>query len=275
MASGAEREPGATHTDASPDRASSSTKVAAKRCPGSPRNPLCGVGWVALPSDMEVVTCLHGFSQHGDSWAELEGMITGPYRWLTPDLEATTPAQAEAELMTLWAAEGAHRAHLVGYSQGGRVALLVASRHPERLLSLTAISAHAGFEGDARTRRRAEDLALADRIEGEGVDWFASYWAALPLFAGLARRGPAFLDRLDAARRRNDPAHLAATVRGLGAAAIEPFWERLDRIEVPALVIAGAEDGRYVAFAERLGAALPRARVEVVSGAGHAVHLER
>jgi 2-succinyl-6-hydroxy-2,4-cyclohexadiene-1-carboxylate synthase len=224
---------------------------------------------------MEVVTCLPGFSQHGDSWDELRPMVTGPYRWLTPDLEATTPAQVEAELLTLWAAEGVDRTHLVGYSQGGRVALLVASRRPERLLSLTAISAHAGFEGDARNRRRAEDLALADRIEREGVHWFATYWAALPLFAGLARRGPAFLDRLDAARRRNDSDHLAATLRGLGAGAIEPFWDRLDRIDVPTLVIAGAEDGRYVAFAERLGAALPRAWVKVVPGAGHATHLER
>jgi 2-succinyl-6-hydroxy-2,4-cyclohexadiene-1-carboxylate synthase len=224
---------------------------------------------------MAVVTCLHGFSQHGDSWAELAGMVAGPHRWLTPDVQATTPAEAEAEVLGLWSREGVERSHLVGYSQGGRVALLLASVHPGRLLSLAAISAHAGFEGEARSRRRAEDLALADRIEREGVDWFASYWAALPLFAGLARRGPAFLDQLDSARRRNDRNHLAATLRGLGAGAVEPFWERLSGIEVPALVIAGAEDSRYVAFAQRLGTALPRARVEVVPGAGHATHLER
>src|SRR5690349_9419433 len=58
MASGAEREPGAMQTASRPQRASSSTKVAAKE-------------WVTVGSAMSAVTFLHGFSQHGDSWDEL------------------------------------------------------------------------------------------------------------------------------------------------------------------------------------------------------------
>jgi 2-succinyl-6-hydroxy-2,4-cyclohexadiene-1-carboxylate synthase len=224
---------------------------------------------------MEVVTCVHGFSQHGESWREVRELVLGERRWLLPDLDAVTPAEAEAELLGLWGREGVERTHLVGYSQGGRVALRTAARHPDRLLTLTAIGAHAGFEGEDRERRRAADEALADRIEREGIDWFARYWAGLPLFAGLARRGPAFLAWLDAGRRRNDPARLAGALRGLGAGAMEPFWDRLAAITCPVLVVAGAEDERYVAFAGRLASELPHARVAIVPGAGHAVHLER
>jgi 2-succinyl-6-hydroxy-2,4-cyclohexadiene-1-carboxylate synthase len=224
---------------------------------------------------METVTCLHGFSQGGDSWDEIVSLVPGGYRWLAPDVRATTLAAAGDELAALWELEGVARTHLVGYSQGGRLALFMASRHPERLLTLTTIGAHAGFEGPDRSRRLVEDEALAAHIEREGVDWFAGYWAALPLFAGLARRGPDFLARLDAARRRNDAAHLAATLRGMGAGATEPFWDRLAAIAAPTLLVAGAGDERYVRFAERLHGAIPHSRMAVVNGAGHAVHLEQ
>lgn len=245
-----------------PERASSSTNVAAN-------------SWVGFSSGMETVTCLHGFSQHGNSWRELAALVPGSYRWLTPDVRAATLPEAEAELLALWEREGAHRCHLIGYSQGGRIALRAACDHPERLLSLTAIGAHAGFDSDDRARRREEDAALADRIGREGIDWFATHWAALPIFAGLARRGPDFLRQLDAARRQNDPARLAAQLRGMGAGAIEPFWDRLVRVSVPTLVVVGADDERYLAFANRLRSGIRDSAVAVIPGAGHAAHLER
>ena len=262
MASGAEREPGAMQTASRPERASSSTNVAANAC-------------VAFWSLMETVTGLHGFSQDGGSWHELAALAPGGYRWLTPDVDATGLAQAEAELVALWEREGVRRSHLVGYSQGGRIALRVACNHPERLLTLTTIGAHAGFEGEDRSRRQGEDRALADCIEHQGIDWFATYWAGLPIFAGLARRGPAVVEQLDAARRQKDPAHLAAQLRNMGAGAIEPFWNQLARITVPTLLVAGAEDERYVAFARRMHASIPDSVIAFVPGAGHAAHLER
>ncbi len=221
------------------------------------------------------MTCLHGFTQHGDSWAEVTRLAGGGHSWLTPDLTATTGAGAIAEVLELWRREGVERSHLVGYSQGGRLALDLACGHSDRLLTLTAVAAHAGLEGRARERRRAEDLELAARIERDGVEWFARHWAALPLFAGLARRGPEFLDRLHRARLRNDPRQLAATLRGRGGAAGEPFWERLPAISVTTLLVAGAQDQRYVRAAGRLSRRIAGSRVAIVPDAGHAVHLEQ
>jgi 2-succinyl-6-hydroxy-2,4-cyclohexadiene-1-carboxylate synthase len=222
----------------------------------------------------ETVTCLHGFSQRGRSWRELAVLVGGPHRWLAPDVEAATLEAATADLLDLWDATGARRSHLVGYSAGGRLALHLATRHPERLRTLTVISAHAGFEGPARAARQAADEALAARIEVEGIDWFADHWGQLPMFASLRRRRPELRGPLDADRRSHDPRRLAAALRGMGGAAAEPFWDRLPSVGVPALVVAGAEDTPYVEHAGRLARLLACARAVIVPGAGHAVHLE-
>lgn len=221
------------------------------------------------------VTALHGFSQRGDSWAELEELVGGTRQWLTPEVTATTLLAATMDLIALWERDGAAGIDLIGYSQGGRLALYAASLHPQRLRTLTVISAHAGFEGEARSARLRADRELADRIERGGIEWFAAHWAAHPIFAGLARRRPDLQSWLDASRRANEPGLLAQQLRGMGGAATAPFWERLTSIEVPTLVIAGAEDAAYTAHARRLAEILPHARVEIVPDAGHVVHLEQ
>jgi pimeloyl-ACP methyl ester carboxylesterase len=52
-------------------------------------------------------------------------------------------------------------------------------------------------------------------------------------------------------------------------------WDDLRSFDRPALILAGAEDRRYRAFAERLASTLPRARLELVEEAGHALPQER
>jgi 2-succinyl-6-hydroxy-2,4-cyclohexadiene-1-carboxylate synthase len=231
------------------------------------------------------VTFLHGFTQRAESWSELWAALDGVGRLIavdlpghgrSPDQPSTLPGAAAA-LAEVWAALGVERTHLVGYSLGGRLALWAAVELPEQILTLTTIGAHAGFEGEVRAQRQADDEALAQRIERDGIDWFARYWAGLPLFQGLARRGTEQLARLDAMRRQNRPSGLAASLRGMGGAAMEPFWDRLPQICAPTLLVAGAEDEPYVEQAAHLRASLrPHlGTVALVPGAGHAAHLEQ
>jgi len=201
--------------------------------------------------------------QDGGAWDELVARLPAEWEFQRPNLMGHRSLGAAAEAVT-------RRSHLVGYSMGGRLALWIAAHRPELVLSLTTIGAHAGLAPSERAARAAADEALAQRIEREGIEWFARYWAAQPMFARLAGRAD-----LDAMRRRQDAAAVAATLRGLGPAAVEPFWDRLGGIEAPALFIAGAEDGRYPDLARRLARAVPHGRAEVVPGAGHAVHLEQ
>lgn len=217
------------------------------------------------------------------SWDEQRSLLTRTYRVIAVDLpglgesldvEATMPAATDA-LQATWRTLGVERTHLAGYSLGGRFALYVATQHPDQVMSLLTIGAHAGLESNERAVRRRVDFELADRAEREGIEWLARYWAAQPLFASLARRGPEFVAGLERMRTGLDVRGAAASLRGMGAGATEPFWDQLERIQCRCTFVAGAEDVRYIAHAARLAGAVPAGHIEVIPGAGHAVHLEQ
>jgi 2-succinyl-6-hydroxy-2,4-cyclohexadiene-1-carboxylate synthase len=232
------------------------------------------------------VTLLHGFTQSGRSWLEVISKLPEGWMWIVPDLrghgETRTrpgaPCSMDActrDLLMLWDHLGVARTHLVGYSMGGRLALHVAARRPERTLSLLTIGAHAGLEEGAREGRRRGDEALAQRIEQEGLEAFVNHWSSLPLFAGMERRGPAFVAQARAERMTNHVAGLACSLRGMGAGVMEPLWDDLRNLAVPGTFVAGQLDHGYVTSARRLASTVPNGRVEVVPRAGHTVHQER
>jgi 2-succinyl-6-hydroxy-2,4-cyclohexadiene-1-carboxylate synthase len=232
------------------------------------------------------VTLLHGFTQSGRSWREVISLMPTGWMWIVPDLRGHGETQTKpgapctmdactADLEALWDHLGVESTHLAGYSMGGRLALHVAARRPQRILSLLTIGAHAGLEEDARDGRRRGDDALAQRIETEGLEAFVKYWSGLPLFAGIERRGPSFVAQVRAERMNNHVTGLADSLRGMGAGVMEPVWDELAHVPFRCTFVAGQLDHGYVASARRLASTVPNGSVEVVQRAGHAVHLER
>ena len=232
------------------------------------------------------VTLLHGFTQNGRSWLELISRMPEGFMWIVPDLRghgetrtrsdaACTMDACTRDLEMLWGHLGVARTHLAGYSMGGRLALHVAARRPDRILSLLTIGAHAGLEEEARAGRQLGDDGLAHRIETDGLEAFVNYWSGLPLFAGLERRGPAFVAQVRAERMTNHVSGLACSLRGMGAGSMEPVWEDLAHVTFPCTFVAGQLDHGYVSSARRLAATVPKGRLEVVPRAGHTVHQER
>jgi 2-succinyl-6-hydroxy-2,4-cyclohexadiene-1-carboxylate synthase len=239
-----------------------------------------------VEGDGTPVTLLHGFTQSGRSWREVLAKMPAGFMWIGPDLRGHgqtrtrpgAPCTMEActtDLEMLWDHLGVERTHLVGYSMGGRLALHVAARRPERILSLLTVGAHAGLDEAAREGRRRGDEALAERIEKDGLEAFVNYWGSLPLFAGIERRGPSFVAQVRSERMENHVAGLACSLRGMGAGVMEPVWGELSKVSVPCTFVAGQLDHGYVASARRLADSVPNGRVEVVQRAGHSVQQER
>lgn len=230
---------------------------------------------------------LHGFTGDAESMASVALGLRDRFRVLRVELvghgESDAPDAPGAyameacvtQLLALIDALGLERPHLLGYSMGGRTALATVVADPDRFASLVLIGATAGLaDPKLRAERVAADRALADRIEGEGLEAFVDAWMALPLFASQARLGEAALARAREGRLRNRPHGLAQSLRGMGAGAQPPLHERLGRVTCPVLLVVGDEDEKFEAIAAELAADLPNARRAVLPEAGHAAHLE-
>lgn len=230
---------------------------------------------------------LHGFTGSSHSWGD--PVVDGLASAVGPPVLVDLPGHGRhAGLVGAWrftleaveaavdAAAGEEPADLVGYSMGGRLALAFACRNPHRVRRLVLESASPGLRTqEERQARQAEDEALAARIQAEGVESFAAYWEGLPLFASQASLPEEARARQRAVRLANDPASLAAALRGLGTGVLPSYWGSLGDLRVPVLVLVGELDGKFVEIGGRMASALPDARLVEVPGAGHAVHLER
>ena len=158
---------------------------------------------------------------------------------------------------------------LSGYSLGGRVALHVALRHPERLSGLVLLSATAGiFDDEERRVRRERDNALAERIDTIGTSAFLDEWLAQPMFASLP------YDPLERASRSTDARGLGESLRHAGTGTQAWLGPALETLSVPTTIVAGERDAKFIIEAERLAEFIPTSTLRVVPGAAHAAHLE-
>ena len=229
---------------------------------------------------------LHGFTGSSATWAS--HVAVWPAGAIAVDLpghgQTEAPADANryrmeatvADLVALLDRLGVERAHVLGYSMGGRVALHLAAAHPERVATLILESASPGLATQVeRDARVAADAALAASIERDGIAAFVDRWEALPLWASQASLPDEVRASLRAQRLNNRATGLANSLRGLGTGAQAPLHDRLADLPMPALVIAGMLDAKFAAIARAMAAALPQGRLALVPEAGHAAHLEQ
>jgi 2-succinyl-6-hydroxy-2,4-cyclohexadiene-1-carboxylate synthase len=167
-------------------------------------------------------------------------------------------------------------AHLVGYSMGGRLALAVALRAPEKLRSIVIESGSPGLRDDAeRAARRASDEELAQSIERDGIAAFIARWEQSEVLASLQRLPQDARDALRARRLEQKPAGLAWALRSLGLGAQPNLWPQLRAVSTRSLLVHGARDDKFRATSERMALRIPDASLREIRGAGHAPHLER
>jgi 2-succinyl-6-hydroxy-2,4-cyclohexadiene-1-carboxylate synthase len=227
------------------------------------------------------IVLLHGFTQTGRSWAPTIAALGERYRALAPDLRghgdnaAARPVDFDAIAADVLAQVPPPEPFaLAGYSMGGRIALRLALSEDakDRITRLTLVGASPGLRSDGeRAARRAEDETLARELERDGIKRFARRWAAQPLFAG---QSPDVAAAAQAERLRNDPAGLAAALRGVGTGAMPSLWDRLHELTMPVSLIVGERDLKFARVADQMARAIPDASLHVVAGAGHAVQLE-
>jgi len=217
---------------------------------------------------------LHGFTQTKESAHVFRSLMASTFEMVTIDLpghgenvevSASLPEIADLLVDTVPDQEFI----LGGYSFGGRVALHVALKYPERVRALVTIGATRGIASlEERRARQENDEQLANEIEVIGIDAFLEKWLAQDMFAHL----PA--DDLERAARSRDARGLAASLRDAGTGTQYWLGDVLGQLTMPYLALAGQYDQKFSSEAVALASGAKHGRYLIIPNAHHAAHLE-
>lgn len=152
---------------------------------------------------------------------------------------------------------GVERAVAGGLSLGGYISLEFQLAHPDMVSGLVLCNTGPGYrKDDARAGWNDFSIGYAERFEERGLDGFG--------------RGI----EIDATRQYQRSAQgIAYAGRGILTQRDAKVMDNIENIDVPALVIWGADDRRYKSGCEYLAAKIPGADFAVIEGAAHAVNL--
>jgi pimeloyl-ACP methyl ester carboxylesterase len=227
------------------------------------------------------VVLLHGFPLSSEMWIPIRPAVEQMARLITPNLRGFGGSDAPqgdyrmetlaGDVLGLVDRLGLERIVLGGHSMGGYVALRFAAAHPERVAGLILVNTRASADTPEGKLRR--DSAV-DRIErGEAAAFLDEF---VPNLVGPSTRdrAPRQLAELRAIAGEIPEHVLAGCLAGMRDR--PDSSDVLPGLDVPALVIAGAEDAVVPPEAARAMAdALPKARLAVIPLSGHTPSVER
>ncbi len=228
-----------------------------------------------------VVVLLHGFPFSADLWLPQIKALGAHYRTIAPDLRGfggsdvpggpyTMDVFADDVSRMLDALE-IERAVIGGLSMGGYIAFEFYRRYPERVnaLVLADTRPHPDTPVARKHRQKMAELAIARGSSAVSEQLIPKLLAPTTL-TDKTEVVTSLRKIMDAAR----PEALAAALAGM--ALREDARPLLPQIEVPALVLNGAEDAiTSAAEAREWSSNLPDARVEIIQNAGHVSNLEQ
>ena len=185
------------------------------------------------------------------------------------------------DLYRLLQSLGIRQAHFIGASMGGMTVIDFAVEHPEMVASLVLVAAAlSGFEMRGEPPAQVLELIAARR----GGDFERAAELHVEIWADGFRRGSGLAEAsvrdrvrqmgLDGLNNQSD--YLKETGFLMEEPLLPPAIERLDRLVVPALVMAGnLDDETVLKTTDTLVEKLPKARKEIIPGTAHLPNMEK
>jgi pimeloyl-ACP methyl ester carboxylesterase len=231
---------------------------------------LAALGYRVIRFDNRDVGCSTHFTQHAvPDFGSLASMLMAGQR---PDVPYTLDDMAN-DAVGLLDALSIDRAHVVGRSMGGMIAQILASEHPERVLSLTSIMSSTGNPilpaaasdlmammtlpapnpASDETGFLAHNIAFARRIAGAGYSFEEEAYRAI---------------LLEEVRRAYDPGGFGRQIAAMAVAGDRR--SRLATIRAPTLVVHGADDPLiHPRCGEDTASTIPNSEFMLIDGMGH------
>jgi 3-oxoadipate enol-lactonase len=165
----------------------------------------------------------------------------------------------------------AAKAHIVGLSMGGRIAMDFAARYPQRLLTLTLCDTHPGFAHLPDDKKREFIRLRKEPLINGGEPKDIAVPVAKTLVGPNASK-EAFDKLVDSMTRL----HKESYIKSIEATVMSDNQSRLGEIRVPTHVIVGGEDRLTTPeMARGLVDKIPNAKLTVIPDAGHLVNIEK
>jgi pimeloyl-ACP methyl ester carboxylesterase len=217
-----------------------------------------------------VILLSHGYSATSEMWRGQVEALSKHHRLVTWDMRghgrsdypedpaAYSEPATVADMAAILDAVGAETAIVGGLSLGGYMSLAFNRVHPERVRGLLIIDTGPGYRNDeARAGWNATAIRTAERYEAEGL-------------GRLAAGSP----EMRMSKHRNAEG-LAKAARGMLTQRDPAVLNSLTTIQVPALVLVGADDTPFLAASDYMAAKIPGAVKAVIPKAGHAANIDQ
>ncbi|MBE4908407.1 2-succinyl-6-hydroxy-2,4-cyclohexadiene-1-carboxylate synthase [Bacillus luteolus] len=230
---------------------------------------------------------LHGFTGSSQNWLPIVSMFEDTYQCILIDIlghgRTDSPANSKLydiekvsrDIISILDELLIDNVTLIGYSMGGRLALALAINYPQRINKLILESSSPGLLLESERNIRSEnDLKLANDIRKNGIEWFVNYWEQIPLFETQHSLSTEVKQAIRKQRLNNKTVGLVNSLIGMGTGSQPSYWDRLGSLEIPVLLICGEVDQKFCEIAKQMSKKLPNAKVEKITGVGHAIHVE-
>ena len=240
--------------------------------------------WVGN-SKSPTILFLHGFMGDCHEFDQVISLLNDQFSCLIIDLPGhgktkvtgnnqcySMPNTAEA-IIKLLDQLNIQKCFLVGYSMGGRLALYLTLKFPERFLKVILESASPSLKTKDECLQRTQlDHNLADELENGDFYDFLIRWYNNPLFNYLKQK-PEF-EKLLQERLKNNPFELAKSLRNLSTGLQPILWNELSFNKIPILLLAGEQDKKFKKINAEMLAYNPFASLKIISNSGHNIHRE-
>lgn len=223
---------------------------------------------------LSTVVFLHAFPLEAAMWEPNLGAIPDGWHAVAPELRGeagVTMSDLAGDVIDLLDHLGVSRAAVVGCSMGGYVLFEILKSAPGYLSAIGLVSTRPGPDSEEGRKNRQKMIALAD---AEGVEAIAAQMVPKLLGVTTQDARPDLAKELRRLIVGNPPERVKAFIVAMMERA--DSTPLLANVEVPALVMHGAEDGLIPpAEAESMHRRIKHSRLELIASSGHLPNLEQ
>lgn len=215
-----------------------------------------------------MIAFLHGFLGTKEDWQPLFSCLSSKISYFAIDLpgHGTAPFSTDIIGTVKKKLDSLGTRHLIGYSAGGRLALILKALFPKTLDYTIVLSGHPGIaDPEERAIRLQQDQDLAKRLRALPIQEFIDLWYAQAIFASLRKKESLF-HAVTKKRLLQNPIALSFFLETFSTGLFSP-----PKLYPNTLFLHGDEDLKYQALYRILPSFVT---VQCVRGSGHVLPLE-